>query len=245
MRVYYDFYNSELPDNVCCPVLLAFILTPSTTIAKFLHDDIAYRAGEMMGFGSDYGTMLTPSNAISLQRGLSEMFDEGRWTLVGYLEGNQREYTFEVLDDEIFDHSITHSASDQTHKVTRIADLNHSKLRFKNNQRPEAKFVFWHFAMSCIRQFNRNPAGMSRKIKELKFRWTLATWYEGVMLKLVARYWGEIARLIFQGTTKPELEAILSEQTMRTAALIWLKETKRAALQDEVKQEEQDAQTQD
>jgi hypothetical protein len=85
----------------------------------------------------------------------------------------------------------------------KIRDYNNKRLVFKNDNRLDAKFVYWHYATSLLRHYKQQTPGIEQKIEALvdgRAWGNTGPWYDLSTLKHMAEYWGDVAIRVFKDT---------------------------------------------
>jgi hypothetical protein len=217
-----DFYNCYCPDNrrkVWCAITQRY--NSSSTQMKTAHivphhfgyANMGYAFGEP---GNGMSLMWSCGNGLPMLGSLEILFDQGKWTLLGHHQsgGKPIEYTLEVLDDSILELDVDNSQ--------KLSNFNHKRLVFKNNRRPEPKFVYWHYATSLMRHYKMQTPGIEEKIRTLvdRMAWgNTGPWYDRSTLKYMAEYWGDIATSVFKGTEKGSDEVAMDDTEHEEARL--------------------------
>jgi hypothetical protein len=162
-----------------------------------------------------HGLMWSVGNGIPMFSLLEKTFDEGAWTLVGQKpQGQPVEYRVVVIDEYLFESSGA---------GIDYAELNWRKLQFKSDNRPDPKFVYWHFATSLMRYYKLQTPGIEKKLLDLvngRAWGNTGDWYDRSTLRYMAEYWGAVAKRVFEGTEKNETttESSLNSEESKLAA---------------------------
>jgi len=196
VRSFYNAYNLKGGTKIWCPIMQCYsegdLLMKTAHIVphSFGYRNIGHTFGEPE---KGMELMWSSSNGLPMFGTLEVIFDEGKWTMVGHpQEGRPIEYTFVVIDDSILDSSVG------TGK--KIRDYNNKRLAFKNDNRPDAKFVYWHYATSLLRHYKQQTPGIEQKIRTLvdgRAWGNTGPWYDSSTLKHMAEYWGGVATRVF------------------------------------------------
>jgi hypothetical protein len=199
IRIFYNAYNPKDNTEIWCPITQRYsgadleMKTAHIVPHSFGYKNIGHTFGEPE---KGMELMWSSGNGLPMFASLEVIFDEGKWTMVGHpQEGQPIEYTFVVIDDSILNSSAGFGK--------KIRDYNNKRLVFKNDNRPNAKFVYWHYATSLLRHYKQQTPGIEQKIKALidgRAWGNMGPWYDSSTLKHMAEYWGDVAIRVFKGT---------------------------------------------
>jgi hypothetical protein len=196
---FYNAYNPKDSTKIWCPITQRYskdivMKTAHIVPHSFGYKNIGHTFGEPW---NGMGLMWSYSNGLPMLGSLEAIFDEGRWTMIGHpQEGRPIEYTFVVIDDSILDSWVGFGKK-------KFRDYNNKRLVFKNDRRPDAKFVYWHYATSLLRHYKQQSRGIEQKIRTLvdgRAWGNVEPWYDSSTLKYMAEYWGDVSMRVFKDT---------------------------------------------
>ena len=203
IRRYYNSYNPLDTEQTWCPILATYYQTAvemkaAHIVPHFMGiSTVGYIFGEP---GNGYNLLWHTDNGIMMRSWLEKSFDRGDWILIGHPqpEGAPIEYEFVLLNEKLGKSAVEFSL--------RYNDLDGRKLVWKNERRPDAKYVYWHFATSLLRNYKKQTPGILEKIEKLVrgIAWgnSGGQWYDKSTLKQMAEYWGIWDKNLWDGKEK-------------------------------------------
>lgn len=145
VRKHYNTYHAESSNLLWCPIIQRYSLSDCRTAAHI----VSHRLGlENIGilFGEPegrYNIVWSMRNGITMASYLEASFDRGDFVIVPAetKPGRPQEFRFLLMNEYLRKHSVADSD-------TKYGDLERN-LVFKNEERPAARYLYYHFVSNA------------------------------------------------------------------------------------------------
>jgi hypothetical protein len=142
-RKFYNSYSPEDDSEVWCPITQRYCgASFEMKIPHIIPPNLGYETCNIYSDSRDRACRFCGRREMEFpcSFALKERFNEDRQTLIGHQQSgcNPTEYSVVVLDGSML--------GEPTGYGKRTFDINHQRLTFENDRRPNPKFVYWHYA---------------------------------------------------------------------------------------------------
>jgi hypothetical protein len=104
--------------------------------------------------GNGYGLMWSMGNGMILDDEIEDAFDNFVFCLLPVIRPNQPDgWRFVLLDESVRNEQVTDNLP------TTWNDLDGKELRFRNERRPQRRFLYFHYCIAMIKMFSRQIKG--------------------------------------------------------------------------------------
>ena len=217
VRLYYNSLNHENKELVWCAILQKYYHSITMKTAHIVPHSIGYEnVGHIFGDKTrGYNDMWAVGNGLPMLSNLETTFDMGMWTLVGERrQGQPTEYRFTIVDQSLFE-------------IKGVAGIDYRtlagrKLEFRSANRPDPKFVYFHFATSLMRHHKMQTPGIEERMITLLdgVAWgKTGDWYDTSTLKYMGMYWGACVKRAFPQAVTQEPDSENEEASVAAAEI--------------------------
>ena len=147
VRDHYNTWDPETGTLLWCPIVQKYSVSTNRTAAHIVPHLLGLRnIGIMFGEPDEgYNIVWSLRNGITMASYLEASFDRGDFVIVPAetLEGQPQEYRFLLMNEDYRKYPVGDSE-------TKYGDLERN-LVFKNQERPAARYLYYHFVSTLLR----------------------------------------------------------------------------------------------